>query len=175
VRAVRFGVPFTEFDTVFFGVGRREHEASRGTALPNSYFPSARPSANHLSVPLTVGWARDAARQRWSRRPGRYQRVNFELGCGGDTRYLRTNSQFQQYIPLTNRFTLGLNAELGYGKGLAASRTRLQELLRWWPGHGARFRAELARPVDDTGAYIGGSSRQRQRRVVLCRSPVLGQ
>ena len=37
---------------------------------------------------------------------------------GGEARYVRANYQIQQYIPLSKKYTLALNGELGYGKGL---------------------------------------------------------
>ena len=49
---------------------------------------------------------------------GRYQRFNSELGLAGDTRYVKANYQIQQYWPLTRQFTLAMNGELGWGKGL---------------------------------------------------------
>ena len=36
--AVRFGVPFSEYDTVFFGIGAERTEIKGATQLPNSYF-----------------------------------------------------------------------------------------------------------------------------------------
>ncbi len=36
--AIRFGVPFSEFDTVFFGVGVERTQIKGTTALPNDYF-----------------------------------------------------------------------------------------------------------------------------------------
>ena len=36
----------------------------------------------------------------------------------GDARYLRTNHQYQQYMPLNKQFTFAFNGELGWGKGL---------------------------------------------------------
>jgi outer membrane protein insertion porin family len=35
----------------------------------------------------------------------------------GDVRYLKTSYQFQQYIPLSKKYTLAFNTELGWGKG----------------------------------------------------------
>ena len=49
---------------------------------------------------------------------GRFQRVYGDWGVAGDARFLRANYQFQQYIPLNKQFTVALNSELGWGKGL---------------------------------------------------------
>jgi outer membrane protein insertion porin family len=46
---------------------------------------------------------------------GRLQRFNTEWGLAGDTRYLKTSYQFQQYIPITKQYTFAFNAEAGPG------------------------------------------------------------
>jgi outer membrane protein insertion porin family len=67
---------------------------------------------------LTVGWSRDTRDSALVPTMGRWQRLNGEWGVSGDTRYIKTNYQFQQYLPLNKKFTLAFNAELGWGKGL---------------------------------------------------------
>lgn len=120
--AIRFGVPFTETDTVFFGVGfeQTKIDTSSGTnGMPQAYQELINKiGSNKLtSMPLTVGWARDTRDSALVPTTGRMQRVNGELGLGGDTRYFKGNYQFQQYIPLSKKFTLAFNAEVGLGKG----------------------------------------------------------
>jgi outer membrane protein insertion porin family len=118
---VRFGVPFSETDTVFFGAGLESTSINivAGTTLPNVYrdFVDAYGSPA-TSVPLTVGWARDGRDSSLVPTEGRYQRVNGELGIAGDTRYVKADYQFQQYWPLTKKYTLAFNSEFGFGKGL---------------------------------------------------------
>ena len=50
---------------------------------------------------------------------GWYQRVSGDWGAAGDVKYLRAVYQLQNYIPLNRQFTVGLNGELGWGKGLS--------------------------------------------------------
>ncbi|MDP1097828.1 BamA/TamA family outer membrane protein, partial [Klebsiella quasipneumoniae] len=71
------------------------------------------------AVPLTVGWQRDSRDSIISPLKGRYQRVNLELSPLGDARFARLNLQFQQYFDITNKLTLGVNSELGWGTGVA--------------------------------------------------------
>lgn len=116
---VRFGVPFTETDTVFFGLGLEQTRIEAGTGLPDAYqrfIDDFGTSAS--SVPLTVGWARDSRDSALVPTEGRLIRFNAEFGIGGDTRYTRFNGQYQQYIPLNRQYTLAFNAEAGWGKGL---------------------------------------------------------
>lgn len=117
--SVRFGVPFTESDTVYFGTGFESLTIVPGINLPISY----RAYANQFgftstSVPLTIGWSRDTRDSALVPTSGRFQRLYGDLGIAGDIRFLRSNYQIQQYIPLNKQFTVALNGELGYGKGL---------------------------------------------------------
>jgi outer membrane protein insertion porin family len=50
---------------------------------------------------------------------GTYQRLNADLSLAGDVRYFRSNYQYQQYFPLSKKYTLALNADLGWGQGLS--------------------------------------------------------
>ncbi len=119
--SMRFGVPFTERDTVYFGAGLERLTIEPGiNALPSTYQAYANLfgySSN--SVPLTVGWTRDSRDSALVPTKGRYQRVFGEWGVAGDARYLRGNYQTQQYIPLNKQFTVALNGELGWGAGLS--------------------------------------------------------
>ena len=117
--SIRFGVPFTETDTVFFGVGVEQTKIEPGNGLPLAYDDFRRDFGDTAtSVPLTVGWGRDTRDSALVPSDGRLQRLNGELGIAGDTRYVKFNYQFQQYIPLNKKFTLAFNAEAGWGKGL---------------------------------------------------------
>ena len=159
--SVRFGVPFSEFDTVFFGLGAERTEIKGDVNLPNNY-QNYRENfgAKSVSVPLTLGWARDARDSAIAPTSGRYLRLNFEWGIAGDTRYLRSNAQAQQYIPLGKRFSLGLNTEFGWGKGLAG---RPYPIFKNFYGGGLgtvrAFDQGSLGPVDVLGGYIGGNRR----------------
>ncbi len=110
---VRFGVPFTETDTVFFGVGAERVTVDEGAELPEAYRDQGG-----TYLPATIGWARDGRDSALVPSTGRLQRFNTEMGLGGDRRYVKLSYQFQQYVPLTKQYTLAFNTELGVGKGL---------------------------------------------------------
>ncbi len=157
--AVRFGIPFSEFDTVFLGIGVERTEISDVSGIPNSYVIYRETfGAKSNSMPLTLGWARDGRDSALVPTTGRYQRLNFEWSVAGDVRYLRTNIQVQQYFPLTSKITLGLNAELGIGKGLGG---RPYPLFKNFFGGGLGsvrvFDQGSLGVIDPTGAFIGGA------------------
>lgn len=116
--SVRFGVPFSELDTVYFGVGLEQFDIS-GVNLPPIYQTYITQfGAKSNTVPLTVGWSRDERDSALVPTTGRYQRVYGDWGVAGDARFLRANYQVQQYFPLSKQYTLALNGEWGWGKGL---------------------------------------------------------
>ncbi|MBP6901876.1 MAG: outer membrane protein assembly factor BamA [Burkholderiaceae bacterium] len=157
--AVRFGVPFSEYDTVFFGIGAEQTRIGTNTGIPNSYFEYRyRYGANSLAVPFTIGWARDQRDNVLTPSAGKYQRVNLEWSFAGDVRYLRTNLQYQQYFQLWPKFTLGINAELGIGSGFGG---RPYPVFKNFYGGGLGsvrvFEQNSLGVIDPTGAYVGGA------------------
>ncbi len=158
--SLRFGVPFTEFDTVYFGLGA-ESTKIVGDVLPNSYLLyRAQFGARSTSFPLTVGWARDSRDSLIVPTRGSYQRLTMEWSAFGEAKYLRAGVQFQHFIPLSPRFTLGFNTELAYGKAIG---DRRYPIFKNYYGGGLGsvrvFDAGSLGPVDVTGTYIGGTKR----------------
>lgn len=158
---IRFGVPFSEYDTVFFGLGVERTEIRGATALPNNYFLyRERFGSVSTSVPVTVGWSRDQRDSALVPTAGRYTRLNLDWGIAGDTRYLRANAQYQHYVPISKSFTVAFNAELGWGKGLSG---RSYPIFKNFYGGGLGtvrgFDQGSLGPVDVTGAYLGGNRR----------------
>jgi outer membrane protein insertion porin family len=157
--SIRFGVPFSEFDTVFMGIGWERTKIGATAGIPNSYFLYRQAFGESSTAwPLTVGWARDARDSALAPTQGRYLRVNLEASLFGDVRYLRNNLQAQQYFPFGSKFSLMLNAELGVGKGLG---TRPYPLFKNFYGGGLGsvrvFEQSSLGVVDPTGAFIGGA------------------
>jgi len=117
--SVRLGVPFSETDTVYFGGGVENSRVKEGRYLPAAYKEySERYGYSNTALPLTVGWSRDSRDSALAPNAGRYQRLNSEWSVAGDARYLRANYQIQQYLPLSKRYTLAFNGEIGWGAGL---------------------------------------------------------
>jgi outer membrane protein insertion porin family len=145
---------------VFFGAGFEQTRISG--AVTNKSYKDYRElyGANSTALPLTIGWARDQRDSLLAPTRGRYQRVNFEWSVAGDVRYLRTSLQFQQYIPISNRFTLGFNAEAGWGKGLG---NKPFPIFKNFYGGGLGsvrvFQQNSLGTVDVTNNYIGGNRR----------------
>ena len=159
--SIRFGVPFSESDTVFFGLGVERTEIKAATAIPNSYYLYREQfGAVSHAVPLTLGWQRDERDSVLTPTAGRYQRVNLEWSVAGDVRYLRSNLQYQQFIGLPAKLSLGLNAELGLGKGIGGKPFPIfKNFYGGGLGSVRVFEQGSLGVIDPTGAFIGGAKR----------------
>ena len=133
--SIKFGVPFSEVDTVFFGAGVEQYKFKPGsnvaTVTPQAYrdyFQCATDTAantvgncaddSKFGVPLTIGWARDDRDSALVPTKGRLQRANAEWGVGSDMKYIKSSYQYQQYFPINKQYTLAVNGEVGYAKAL---------------------------------------------------------
>ena len=134
--SIRFGVPFSEVDTVFFGIGleRYAFDPNSSTAFSGLYTPPSylnyfgcQKDATGLlvvncsqksvwGVPLSVGWGRDSRDSALIPTTGRLQRANLEVGAAGDMKYVKTNYQYQQFFAINKQYTFSINGEVGYAK-----------------------------------------------------------
>lgn len=155
---LRFGVPFSETDTVYFGGSLDRTTIKPGTNIPAVYLAYAELFGySSSSVPLTVGWSRDDRDSALVPTKGRYQRFNTEWGVGGDARYLKANYQFQQYIPINKQFTLAFNSELGWGRGLGGRPFPVfKSFYSGGLGSVRGFEQSTLGPRDVTGSFVGG-------------------
>jgi len=159
--SVRFGVPFSEYDTVFMGLGWERTELGTSVGLPLAWLNyRALYGDRSDALTATVGWSRDGRDSLIAPTMGRYQRLFLEWAYAGEVRYLKTNLQFQQYVPLPFRLTLGVNAELGWGQGLGG---KPYPVFKNFYGGGLgtvrSFEQNSLGVTDPTGAYIGGAKR----------------
>ena len=114
--SVRFGVPFSETDTVYFGAGYDVTTIEPGTLLPQAYLDFANIFGYTASaVPLTVGWGRDTRDSGLVPSTGRLLKANAEWSVAGDLTYVRGTTQAQQFFALSKRVTLAFNGELSLG------------------------------------------------------------
>jgi outer membrane protein insertion porin family len=174
---MRFGVPFSEIDTVYFGANLEQTSIRPGTNLPNAYVEYMQQFGyTSNSLPLTVGWARDGRDSALVPTRGMLQRFNSDLSMSGDARYVRTNYQIQQYTPLTKRYTLALNADLGWGQGLS---NRPYPLFKNYfvggLGSVRGFQQSTLGPSDSTNSlYLGGPKKIVMNAELLAPFPGAG-
>lgn len=158
---LRFGIPFSEVDTVFFGLGFERTQIKPGTNIPAVYLAYAdRFGFTSSTVPVTVGWSRDDRDSALVPTTGRLMRVAGEAGVAGDARYLRTNLQYQQYFALSRLYTLAFNGELGWGKGFNDRPFPVfKNFYSGGLGSVRGFDQGTLGPKDVTGSSIGGAKK----------------
>ncbi|MBU3720868.1 MAG: outer membrane protein assembly factor BamA [Burkholderiaceae bacterium] len=120
---MRFGIPYTEEDRIFFGAGAENNSyggSEAGWPLEierevRQRFKSERLDAYFLSI----GWARDSRDSALAPTQGRRQYVNVDYAVPvGILEYVRGEYGHQFYYPISKNVTLALNGEVGWGEGL---------------------------------------------------------
>lgn len=119
---LKFGIPFSEVDTVYFGAGVEQDRIDTDAATPQSYkdyvTDFGRISTN---VPLTVGWSRDSRDSALVPSKGYFTQANAEYGTPiGGAEYYKADLQAQYYYSFARGFVLGLNFQGGYGNGIGS-------------------------------------------------------
>ena len=118
--SMKFGIPFSETDTVFFGIGLEQNRLDVDSTTPQSYIDYVN-SFGRVSnnVPATVGWSRDNRDSTLIPSRGYFLQANAEYGTPiAATTYVKSDLQAQYYYSFARGFILGLNFQGGYGKGL---------------------------------------------------------
>lgn len=174
--SLRFGVPFTETDTVYFGGGVEQTTIVPGTLLPTTYIAYANQYGyDSSSVPLTVGWSRDGRDSALAPNSGRYQRANAEWSVAGDARYVKATYQMQQYIPLNKQFTIAFNGEAGWGASVGG---RTFPVFKSFYGGGLGsvrgFEQGSLGPKDASGTVVGGTRKLNLNAELLTPFPGAG-
>jgi outer membrane protein insertion porin family len=173
---LRFGVPFSELDTVYFGGALERTQIKPGTNIPAAYLAYAdRFGFTSSTIPLSVGWSRDSRDSAIAPNSGRYQRVSGEVAALGDAHYVRTNYQYQQYVALNKQYTLAFNGEAGWGKGLGDRPFPVfKNFYSGGLGSVRGFDQGTLGPKDVTGSSIGGPKKVTLNAEILTPFPGAG-
>lgn len=176
--SIRFGVPFSELDTVYFGAGLerndvktyyqvggyndspelyRQHVAAFGKA-PTATSPGIY-NAETTSFPLSVSWQRDGRDSALVPTVGRYQRASFELAPAGSSRYYRASYQHQYFYPLFRNATLALNGEVDYGRGIGKPYPVFKRYYAGGIGSVRGYQGSSLGPRATNNDPVGGASR----------------
>lgn len=116
--SMRFGIPFTDTDTIYVGGGVDRTTIVPGTLLPVVYQNFANEFGYTVNaVPLTIGWGRDTRDSALVPSMGKVIRTSGEWSVGGELRYARGTAQYQQFFPISKKVTAAFNTELSLGAG----------------------------------------------------------
>ena len=149
---LRFGVPFSELDTVFFGgsAGAHRHQA-RARNIPAAYLALRRTQFGlhqQLALPLTVGWSRDNRDSALAPTSGALQRPAGEVGVGRRCTYVHGQLPVPAVLPAEQAVHLRVQRRVGLGQGPAAasrSRSSRTSTRAAWARCAASTRARWAR------------------------------
>ena len=168
---VTFGVPFTEFDRVFLGVGiertqvqtyKNDPGYNDSPLLYQEYVQEFGDGsvADTVSIPFTASWSRDSRNSALTPTEGQLQRVNVEMAPFGTLRYYRAVYQNQYYRPIASWITLALNGEIDYGRGLDGKPFPVfKNFYAGGIGSVRGYQTASLGPQDVNGDPLGGASR----------------
>jgi outer membrane protein insertion porin family len=176
---VRFGIPISEKQSISFGAGidytkvtinYHEKDESGNFVTPLQYrnfsddFCNSQDSCSNVSLPLTAGWKYDTKDSAINPTRGAYQSLAFEVSPAGDIKYYKATYQHQRFFPVTRNWTLMLNGELGYAKGLGGQAMPFyKNFYAGGPGSVRGYEASSLGPyqLDSDGdvVHLGGTKR----------------
>jgi outer membrane protein insertion porin family len=124
---IKFGVPYTEVDRIFFGTGIEAFRIDSTINTPIPYLnymqdygvpkPGYPATLTTYNVPLTVGWARDGRDSTLIPSTGSLQQLSAEVGTPvGNMTFYRLFGQYQKYHSFSKGNILSYNGELGYSE-----------------------------------------------------------
>ena len=158
--AVRFGVPFTEYDTLFFGLGVEYVKLALDDGSPQRYLGFENQFGSRYSTLIdTSGWVRDTRDSAiWPTR-GHLQRANLELGLPpGDLEYWKATYTHQYFYPASRFVTLVLTGEADTADGFGNKQLPFfKNYYSGGIGSVRGFRTASLGPRDAAGVFLGGN------------------
>jgi outer membrane protein insertion porin family len=158
--AVRFGVPFTEFDTLFFGLGVEYVTLSLEDDSPQRYLSFENQFGSRYTTLIgNSGWVRDTRDSAiWPTR-GHLQRANLETGLPpGDLGYWKATYTHQYFYPATRNLTLVLSGEADTADGYGGKPLPFfKNYYSGGIGSVRGFRTASLGPRDADGVFLGGN------------------
>jgi outer membrane protein insertion porin family len=124
---IKFGVPYTEVDRVFFGSGIEVFQLKSTVNTPQPYLdymidygassPGYPRTLNTYNIPVTVGWSRDGRDSALIPSTGSLQQLSAEAGTPlGNMMFYRLFGQYQKYHSFSKGNILSFNGEVGYSE-----------------------------------------------------------
>lgn len=163
---IRFGFPISEHQSVTLGLALDSTSITTYDESPTYYKKYVRDfGKTNASMPVSVIWANDNRNSFFFPTAGTYQRAGFEVALPGmDLTYYRANYQLQHFFPLSKRFTLMLNGELGIANGLGGK--NLPFFKNYYAGGVNSVRAYKASSLGTPGTYEGEDRLGGNRKII---------
>jgi outer membrane protein insertion porin family len=156
-----WGVPFTEYDTVFFGARIENTQVDLTSTSPQVYIDYVNQfGAYSTSIIGTASWTRDSRDSVLAPTRGQFQHAYFEVTAPYDVKYYRTGYQQTNYFPLTKDYSISLNGQADFGHGYGGD--PLPVFKNFYAGGIGSVRGydtSSLGPKDVNGDAIGGTKR----------------
>ena len=174
--SINFGVPLTEYDRIFYGVGFEQTGITLGLNPTREYQEFVDLNGkNNTIIPLTVGWSRDKRDSALFPTDGLLQRFASELSTPlGDITYYNFTYKSEWYRPLSETFTLRLGGSLAYAEDFDGK--QLPFYKKFYAGGASSLRGYQVSslgPKDSTGLALGGKRRLLSQAELLFPWPGL--
>jgi outer membrane protein insertion porin family len=158
----RFGFPVNERDFISTGVTFENTDVTTFANSPPQYLQFVEDYGDsNTTFLLSASWARDTRNDFLFPTSGMLQRLAAEWATPlGDLQYYKLSYQLQNYFPFRNDFSLMLNGEVGYGRGL--NDKPLPFFKNFYAGGVNSVRGYVAGtlgPKDENDDAIGGDTR----------------
>jgi outer membrane protein insertion porin family len=157
-----FGIPFSETDRVFFGGTYERNHITLYDNSPLNYrtYVEQFGSKSDAYI-LSAGWQKDTRDSGLAPNSGYLTRLNVEGSVFGDLRYYSATAQQQYYWPITRVMTLGLNAQVDWGRGYSGQPyPPLKNFYTGGIGSVRGYEGGSLGPRDPaTNDYLGGAKR----------------
>lgn len=117
--SIDYGIPLSETNRVYFGVGLDDTELMTGTTTAQSILDFVNQyGSRYRTYKLTGSWTHDTRNRAIFADAGTLASLSTEVAVpGGDLEYYKVSYRHQSYIPLGGNFSLGVGGQLGYGDG----------------------------------------------------------
>ena len=157
---IKFGYPLTEKSSVDFGFNAESVELQTFANSPTLYLNFVKDFGNNYSYgALTAGLSRDTRDSLIQTNEGSYARLGGEV-AGGDLQFYRLGFLQQWYQPLTRRYTLMLQGDIGFANGFGGKPLPFfKNYYAGGPGTVRGYRSFSLGPLDAQGNALGGNRR----------------
>jgi outer membrane protein insertion porin family len=176
---IRYGVPFTEYDTLLFGLAYESTKLQLDPTLsPARFLDFQSQFGNDYSAVIeTGGWVRDTRDSVIWPTSGRIQRANLELASDpGDLQYWKATYQHQWFYPVARDVTLMLDGEFGTGRGYGGKPLPFfKNYYLGGVGSVRGYRPASLGPRDVDGSSLGGTKKTNASAELLFPFPGMGK
>ncbi len=175
--SLRFGVPFTENDTVYAGLGVEYTGLKVYTGAASRYVTLDSAIKGSSTYPLwTIGWGNDTRDSALSPSKGVLQRAGFEAGTGKEIGFAKLTYQYQKFYPITKDLTWAGNADVGYGTGIGSKVFPFfKNFYAGGIGSVRGYQGNTLGAQDTNGDHIGGSKKLVLNTEILFPLPGTGK